>query len=253
MYRVRDAQIAKVQVDLTTPDGTPIVPTSFVWSLYDEIGTVLVADTSVAVSETDTSVVVTVSGSDNTLATGNQIESRELLAKVVDTSGVEHTLRAYYIVANTNRLVSMVNSLVTYPQALRLSMDFADLRGWQLASQEQREAALVQAFGNLTLLKLSPDYFPSEFISLIDMADADFQQVDAKIRDAFQRAQLVEANVLLGGDGTDLHRKSGIMSQSVGESTTFFRTIKPVDLPISKQALKLVSRYLDMSIKLARA
>ncbi|GAL22948.1 hypothetical protein JCM19235_1249 [Vibrio maritimus] len=63
---------------------------------------------------------------------------------------------------------------------------------------------------------------------------------------------MLEAEHLLGGDGTEDLRAKGVMSYTVGEVKQFFRTSKPLDLVVSKHALRYIGRYVQYNRRLSR-
>lgn len=60
------------------------------------------------------------------------------------------------------------------------------------------------------------------------------------------RAQVIEANFLLSGNTPEKQRLSGLLSHSAGESAHFYRTSKPLELPVCRataNALKGIITY----------
>jgi hypothetical protein len=81
-----------------------------------------------------------------------------------------------------------------------------------------------------------------------------FAQYPEAFREALKRAQVVEANQILTGDGYASRRKAGLMSESVGESSMMFKAgVRPLDLGISREALDYLTGFLNNRITTTRA
>lgn len=65
-----------------------------------------------------------------------------------------------------------------------------------------------------------------------------WEELEPWQREALIRAQVIEANYLLSGNTVEKQRYSGLLSHSAGESAHFYRSSKPFEAPICKEAMK---------------
>jgi hypothetical protein len=84
------------------------------------------------------------------------------------------------------------------------------------------------------------------------MSVESFDLLPAGFLRAIKRAQLIEANVILGGDVVGRKRQDGILSETIGESSASFSDKPFLNLPISRQAYEELRRYIVIRIGVAR-
>ncbi|MFP3733035.1 hypothetical protein SB690_19955, partial [Bacillus sp. SIMBA_006] len=65
-------------------------------------------------------------------------------------------------------------------------------------------------------------------------------------------ALVVEANEVLSGDSAQEKRKSGVLSDTVGETSQMFRSGRPMDTIISNRAMSHVKRWVDTAWRVRR-
>ena len=175
-----------------------------------------------------------------------------------DEDGIKESVtHRYYLVAPVS-LVKGDNSLLSFVDALMLVPSLTNLHGWEGADDDQRKSALQEAYSALGSFILSSRFsmqnnkvFPYQYIT--EYNKLAFENLADRVQKDFQKAQLLHANYLLGGEEEKALRDTGVMSKSVGESTTFFRTSKPLSYGISDRAYRYISRYLDRDVRLGKA
>jgi hypothetical protein len=89
-------------------------------------------------------------------------------------------------------------------------------------------------------------------VKLRGMSVESFDLLPAGFLRAIKRAQLIEANVILGGDVVGRKRQDGILSETIGESSASFSDKPFLNLPISRQAYEELRRYIVIRIGVAR-
>lgn len=186
----------------------------------------------------------------------NQIGERPLglrtvVMTLIDDEGLSHTETHRYYLSNPKPLSVGENSLVTYVQALMIVPELSNLQGWYMASDAQHVAAMIEAYNTLSRFPLNRN-FTHQRITDYTKEELANVEVTGALAD-FCRAQLLHANYLLGGEVEKSMRDNGVMSHSVGESTTFFRTSKPLDYGISSRAYQYISRYISRDVVINRA
>lgn len=160
------------------------------------------------------------------------------------------------------------NSFGTWAELATTAAHMVALKDFGYASEEDQKAALINAFHNIADVHV--DFCPphrrarwrpqSRMWDDTGVFESDIERIYstrqltaetwAKLRpdhkEKLIRAQLVEANFLLAGLTPEKQRLSGLLSHSAGESTHFYRTTKPLELPVSRAtalALKGIISY----------
>jgi hypothetical protein len=258
-------------------DGTVLTPTALRWRVLDEDDTVLQDWTPVAVPDNyQETLELTVLGALNIL-TPPALRGMRVGELEVTTALGAVIVTAQALLQGTTGLSMGLNTFSTYNQATLVSQDFSSttLIGWLRSEQrDERERALIEAHRAILQLPLkvcvtdvegddpqASQGFPfggwtsCRTVPLRDIKPGDYTlRVPLVMRKALASAQLVEASQILDADPAMLARRNGIVSMTVGESSQFFGQGKPLDTPVlSKQVLKILSRWLDYSTRIGRA
>ena len=169
-------------------------------------------------------------------------------------------------------LVIPAESFQTVNDAILRSMDIIDIDNWHAADADARRLALIEAGARLKRIRYlvfgDRSYVPMNRITIYpDLTDDDddfgahlFEYMDRDqflalprsfLRDLY-RAQIIEADMILGPETAEQKRLSGIMSDTVGETSQMFRTGRPIELPVCKRAFREISRWLDNVWRIGR-
>ena len=252
-------------VPLVDPDGNAVIATEVQWTLFDEKEQTVISGV-IATTGTDTEVVISLTAEECTITNGKQTEVRLLRVTIV-TADNEFTNNDYFMLANTQSVVPGENSFLTYLEALRLMPEFPQFVAFTSATEQERKNALIAAYrniGNIELLRGSmvendanetPLLTEDKSVPLwttLQLTPALYAKLHDSIKRNLGFAQIVEAEYLLGGDGNEDLRSKGVMSYSVGEVKQFFRTSKPIELSVSKHALRYIGRYVQYNRSLTR-
>lgn len=81
-------------------------------------------------------------------------------------------------------------------------------------------------------------------IRIRNLNETQFNALPSKFTRAIKRAQLIEANIILGGDVVGKKRQDGIISETIGESSAFFNSKPYLNLPISRQSYEELRTYI---------
>lgn len=158
---------------------------------------------------------------------------------------------AWYALEPTNVLIAGLNSFQAYSHADALAFDIPGLNGWQSATEAERISALVDAHLGICQLRFSIfDHRPGGALAL--MTPIQYEALPISFKAALCKAQVAEADSLLGGNPVDIRRKEGLMLESIGEVKQMFRPGKPLDLPVSKRALKYLSPFVTFAKHIGR-
>ena len=247
---------------------------SAAYEVFDEDGTSVSTGVVDDYDPQSQSIAVSLPAGASTLPQGVSHSGREIVVTVTDGDGEEHEARDYYVAVAANPLSVLGNSFLSFPAALALREQFGPVMdGWdKVQNNATRQSALIQAHTNLCRVRYAVgapktgdvrDYAAygtgSEIsfdfkrrVSLLGITREDFDALPDHFRKALRRAQLIEANILLGGDIVGQKRKDGIISETIGESSTFFSSKPYLNLPFSRQAFEVLKPYITVSVRVGR-
>ena len=166
-----------------------------------------------------------------------------------DSDGIEtETEQLYYLFPKAILVVSE-NSFGTLNEVLLLTPLVSNLRGWDSVDQKMKVAAMSEAYDQVSSFPLK-SYFKNKYPS--DYTGDNWSELSSKIRLDFLKAQLIQADFLLGGSPEEKFRNQGMISRSVGESTSFFRTSFKLNLGICDRSYQYINKYIEKNISIAR-
>jgi hypothetical protein len=239
------------------------------WRVLDEAQAVLQDWQAISVaSPAPVSLTLTVTAGLNVLTPPAVRGMRSVELEVTTDSGTQVLTEEYLLQAATT-LVVYTNTFLTYNQAVLLSRDFVltQTAGWNESEKPERESALISAFERILRMPVksradvkyqmdgsydlpvlasgSPVTLNSRFAKALgDLDPTDLPRLEPKMLVALGRAQLLEASSLLSTDPVREARSNGLLSMTVGESSQFFRSVKPIDLPICPAAAEVLSPWI---------
>lgn len=278
-----DVFVAGTDVTLTVPlvdkSGNAMTVDAISYRITDQDGTELVALQPLASFVAgQASASILVSAADNTLAAGvsRAMRNIELTCTIAGNNVMVH---AAYVIEVADPLVVGVNSFMTYAQAEFVALDIPNLSGWEAASEQQRIAALIDARSHIVQLSFSPlnsnvnwgqdslNFIPEGtydtnyignssmflFNGNLDLLRPDqFAALPTRFVTALRKAQLAEADAILGGDSVEKKRQDGLIQDNIGESRQMYRQGKPLQLPVCRRALGYLSYFVTFSRKIGR-
>lgn len=269
---------------MTTPthvDGSPVTlsvpvrsgpaPTAIAVTVRDEVG-VIVHTESPAFTVQEGAVQVTIPAIANTLTAPSKVGARDVTTQLTYAAG-EDTDAQLYLVRASTVLVPLKNSFMTYAEALVARAGLAQLAGWDIAGREDREAALQLAHTAMCAMRyrykvgsegqsritdfggVTTDGYGRVYAQVTDISETqsyEWTDYPAAFKTALQRAQVTQADVILKGDPVGDKRRAGIISETIGESSMFFRGVPEVSLAISREALEHLRGYVVYGARIAR-
>ena len=210
----------------------------------------------------------------------NTREARTIIFQCVDQDGNQFVVKSSYGLENPDPLHVGMNSFQTLPYAELTAMDIVGTPGWDGASDKDKIAAMIDAWNRITQLNFwllnsnvnwgqdNMNYVPegvyqSPYASdgqqmfifngnLALLTPIQYQNLPYRFKRCLEKAQVAEADYLLGGDPTDLIRQNGVILDTVGQTKQMYRTTKALDLPVSKRALKYLSQFVTFSKRIGR-
>lgn len=260
-------------IPMTDDQGQPLVATAARWVLYDERGAVLASDTVAPFDPADAAATFVMTAEQLTVAEGIASAGRELVVFATTTDG-EVELRDYFLLVANKPLALMFNSFITYPEAMALRMSFGPtLTGWDANSPETRHASLIHAHQQLLRLRLvtgrgsnvplissyagfgtgtDTNFSIARRAYLREMTIEAFDALPPAFLTAIKRAQLIEADSLMGGNPVDAKRQSGIVSEKIGESSMFFQSKPYLNLPVARRTYEELQTFIVLTVGIQR-
>lgn len=169
------------------------------------------------------------------------------------------------VVESENLLVVGENSFATFQDLTLESFDMTDLATFRDSTKEEQIAALITAYYNTGSMRVSffshrdlidpLSIMPAELSLILStrrLKAADIEKLKPGVRQQLMRCQLAEANSILGGNPIERQRSLGLLSHSAGESTHFYRTSKPLELPVSKRAAVELRGIINYAVRISR-
>lgn len=271
----------KLNVPLQDADGNLLAVESVMYRVVDENAVEKMPWTSVdAFVAGAAQVTIGVLSTANELDTGVVRGLRHIEIKCYLADENVQLITAAYILETNTPLVVGVNSFMTLPMAEFLATSMPNLNGWGApgVASPQRVAALIDARDHILQLSFSAltdswgqdslHYIPegtydsgstlgswsSLFNGDLSLLTPDqFMKLPPEFLAALNKAQLAEADIILGGDSAEQKRQDGLTSDVIGESRQTFRAGKPLRLPVSRRALAYLSGYVSYSLRIGRA
>lgn len=268
-----------VAVALQDRNGNTIAATALQYDVVDVDGNVKVAQQdvpgfTVGATEAD----ITVPASANELADGNWREVRTV--RLYCTVGANVVQLNYsFGLELADPLILGGNTFQSLAQAEITALDIPNLSGWSAATDDDKIAALIDARvkicqlsyyllnSNINFAQDSLNYIPegafqSQYVAtnslfifngnLALLNAQQYSQLPERFKLALRKAQVTEADHILGDDVIGQKRDSGIILDSVGQTKQMFRNTKPLDLPVCKRALRFLSYFLVFNRTIGR-
>lgn len=255
-----------VSFTLVGVDGSALKPLSVSYRVTDQDDREVVplAEIYSSLSPEDPAplqaVGVLVHPTQNVVADGRAREMRQIELQVTVASGVIR-LHDSYILEIRETLKVNGNSFQNYANSVLVGMDIPNVSAWSSADKRNRTAALIQAHKHVTKLRFrychdSQSYLRDWVIirSIDELTDAEWALLPEGFRNSLCRAQVIEADAILGGDEVTEMRLAGLTSKTTGQSSASFRAgTKPVERAVSLRAFKELSKYIDNTMRIGRA
>lgn len=249
-------------------NGDKVEPTAVNARLFNEGGTLLVDFGSLPFDPAGDSKEIVIPAAFNSLGADSFEEGRVLRVELVTAAGSIRQGHSYIIVGE-RRLEVMTNSFMMIESAEILARQVANLSGWTSATEEQRYAALIEAYNRLTRIPMRFDLkrttdrldyindplYRTEVIIGRDVwheaGEDEFLSWPESFRKTLRMAQLVEANEILEGDEFGKRRRAGVLSETIGESSVTLSSNR-LDVGVAPATLKILSGHVYYDFRVVR-
>lgn len=236
-------------------------PIAATYRIVDQAGSDVVPEAPLVVSEEATTVSVAISSDITTLEPGVRNRLIKVIVEVSSNSGDKLRFVETVVIRDHTIMNVPAESFVTLDEATLLAMDIHQLDNWEMFSAgEDRMKALMEAAHRIRQLRFKlksdtfefPDFPVDEIFDPSKLTLEEFESLPQEFLDDLKLAQVVEADAALSLDSPEHKRASGILSDTVGETSQMFRTGRPLDLVVSKRALRYLARWLETTWSISR-
>lgn len=270
--------IVEVIVKFTDLNGAAVTPTAISAVLYDSDDAVVVDFGSLPFDVAEGQKVIPIPKEFNRLE-GDEIRAARILRVGIETAEGTIPRSFSYAIESEQRLVTMVNTFITLEAAEFMALDTPNTSGWNVASEDQKLAALTEAYRRLTLIPMKfsvyrasvgstssggwrPDWnsiAPRELMEETvierdmwgDITPEQFTDFPTAFKKAVRRAQFIEANELLQGDNVQKKHRQGIVTETIGESSVTLRS-GAIDYGIGSETMKALVGYVNFNMRIKR-
>lgn len=279
-------------VPMQDRNGNALTVTSISYRVVDQAGLEVVPSTALDtfVAAATEAVIEIPADINNIIPVPDTINSNQIDAfavrgvrtveLILNIGGNTVVLNKSYALEPTDPLVVGVNSFQTFAQAELTSLDVPNMPGWAAASDKEKIAAIVDARAHICQLNFwmlnsninwgqdnlnfvpegayqSPYATSGNHLFIFNgnlslLTPLQFDRLPVRFKAALRLAQVAEADSILGGDPVDVRRREGLLSETIGEVRQQFRFGKPLDMPVSKRALRYLSQFVSFSKKVGR-
>jgi hypothetical protein len=253
-----------VEVGFTDLNGDPITVTEINAVLYDGDDQPILEMPALPFDQAEGSKTITVSAAFNLLGESETSAARILRVALKTDAGIVRRNFGYIIEAES-RLELLNNTWVTLEASEALARDMPELKAWYQASDEQRAAALINAYTRMQRIQLrflwplrdgEPEERQLETVirpgQWSEVTVDEFLSFPRDFRRALRMAQICEANEILTDDPYQSRHRAGVISETVGESSVMLRGGK-LELGVGTQTLRYLTGFVYYQVSIARA
>lgn len=241
-------QSRSFSVEFVDSDGNPVTPASASYVLLDDSESEVIPQTLLDVSSAPSFVDILIDAPFNALSGSNRA-FRQLIVSFQDSQGSSFVVEVPYLLESIGSVVAGENSFASYGSLVLESLNLANMEAFNEATISDQRAALINAWHNISNVSITG----IDNITRTNQITSDvLNTLSSRVLQKLKQSQLIEANFILGGNPVEDRRRTGMISDSSGESAQFFRTSKPIELPICKEAANALRGLINWNMKLAR-
>lgn len=226
-------------------NGQSLTLTNFEYELSDANSVVLLprqADPNFSALNTASELVL---GASLNASTAKR-DVRMLTCYLTTVDGEFVVPQVYTIKGNPLKLTPLEDSFMTYPESVLIRSKIAEeMTYYDDLPAELAVIALENSFTRLATLKFQVGVTVVDDIKSLTI-DA-FNALDADFLLALKKVQIIEANLIVENSPIKDKIRAGIISETIGESSMFFRQSGPLTgrfSGLSDDSYTLLSRYL---------
>lgn len=233
-------------------NGTALTLTDLQFRVVDAQGVVLLDyATPAGFNPANSSTNIAIDGSYN--GSTEKVDIRQINVNFVTAAGTYKTTVFYKLLGDLTALTVMEDSFMTFPEAVLTRARMSDRLEWYDALTDDVKAiALENAFNTIKKLAFKPlTTTTDDPLYISTYTEANFRALSAEFQTALKRAQILQANALVEASPIRDKIREGIISETIGESSMFFKQTNVGNMPkfpgLSDDAYNAISSYLYTS------
>lgn len=206
-------------------NGATLTLTNMQYEVLDANSTVLVAKTNVTgFNGALTSTNINISAVANTTTAKRDV--RLLNCYLINASGEYIVSQVYMLKGNQLVLTPLVDSFMTFPDSVLTRARMAEEQEYfDELTDELKAVSLEEAFSRIAKLKFRVGTTIITDIKTLELPA--FQALEADFQLALKKAQVAEANNIVEQSPIRDKIRSGVISETIGESSMFFSRTMP--------------------------
>jgi hypothetical protein len=215
---------SNTEVEIEIPyeyNGSSLTLTGFEYELLDANSEVIqarIADENFNASTS--SSVLTIPVASNTTTAKRDV--RLLNCYLINAAGTFIVPQVYLLKGNQLNLTPLTDSFMTYSQAVLTRVGMAESQDYYDAlTDELKAVALEESFTRLAKLKFKVG--TTEILDIKSLTLSAFNALNADFHSDIRKAQIAEANAIVEASPVRDKIRAGIISETIGESSMFFR------------------------------
>lgn len=234
-------------------NGNTLTLTNFEYELSDANSVVLLprqADPNFNPANTSSDIII-----DAALNASTEKRDVRMLTCYLTTADGEFIIpQVYTLKGNSLLLTPLVDSFMTYPESVLVRSKIAEeMAFYDALTPELAVIALENSFDKLSGLKFQIGTTVISDIKSLTLAA--YNALDANFLLAIKKVQIIEANLIVENSPIRDKIRAGIISETIGESSMFFRQSGAPSgrfSELSDDSYALLSRYLYKDVSSAQ-
>lgn len=211
--------VVKLTVDFEV-DGAFVDPVDFEWTLLDADGNILTPPQTEVVTLPASEIVLEIPATHNQTTLKRDVRMVQITMKDANKTYTKNVF--YILLGDLLKLTPLLDSFMTFPESILVRMKMAEGLGYyDELSDALKCIALENAFERLSQLKFVVG--GNVITNIKDFSVDAFNALDPEFVLATKKAQLAESNILVENSPVRDKIRAGIISETIGESSMFFR------------------------------
>ena len=213
-------------------NGSALTLTGFEYEVLDGAGTVVLArQADPDFNAANTASALSIPDTANTTTAKRDV--RLLNCYLITAGGTFVVPQVYLLKGNQLILTPLTDSFMTYAQSMLTRAGMAEPQEYfDALTDELKAVALEEAFSRISRLKFKDG--TTEILNIKTMGLSAFNALSADFLTDLRKAQIAEANAIVEASPIRDKIKAGIISETIGESSMFF---KSSGVPVTRSGL----------------
>lgn len=206
-------------------NGSALTLTDLKYQVLDAYGEELVALVSVpGFNPAVTSTNITIDSATN--STTEKVDVRQVNLQLITSGGTYNQTIYYKIIGDVTKLTPMVDSFMTFPESIIVRAKMSEnLKYFDALTDDLKAVALQNSFEKIVKIRYKFNTTSSSTVGtdISTMTAEQFKALPAAFQEALKKAQLAQSDALVESSPVRDKIRDGIISETIGESSMFFR------------------------------